>query len=47
MDADEPKWAGCIQDVYKPTYQGFELYVKYQIYPKTKGSLFVVSFKEQ
>ena len=47
MDAEEPKWKGCRQDVYKPTFQGYPLYVKYQIYPLNKGLLFVVSFKEQ
>lgn len=46
MDAEEPKWQGCRQDVYKPCFGGFDLYVKYQWFPK-KGSLFVVSFKEQ
>lgn len=47
MNAEEPKWAGCRQDVYKPEYGGFSLYVKFQIYPIVKGQLFVVSFKEQ
>jgi hypothetical protein len=47
MDADEPKWKGAIQDVYKPVFQGFPLYVKFQVWPLDSNQLFVVSFKEQ
>ena len=47
MDADEPKWAGAIQDVYKPVFGGMPLYVKFQIWPLKKNLLYVISFKEQ
>ncbi|NUR35291.1 MAG: hypothetical protein HOQ11_08415 [Gemmatimonadaceae bacterium] len=47
MDAEEPKWKGAIQDVYKPTFQGFPLYVKFQVWPLQSRFLLVVSFKEQ
>jgi MqsR (Motility quorum-sensing regulator) toxin of toxin-antitoxin system len=47
MDAEEPQWAGCRQDVYKPTFDGFALYVKFQKWPLDKDLLYVVSFKEQ
>jgi hypothetical protein len=46
MDAEEPKWAGCRQDVYATFFGGFDLYVKFQIWPLAKELLFVVSFKE-
>ena len=29
MLATNPKWAGCWQDVYKPTFVGIALYVKW------------------
>lgn len=45
MDADIPKWKGCRQDVYKPTYCGHELYVKLQYWPAKR--LYVVSFKRK
>ena len=32
MPSRVPKWAGCWQDVYKPTYWGVELYVKIQLF---------------
>ena len=47
MDAEEEKWRGAIQDVYKPTYAGLELYVKFQEWPLKSEQIFVVSFKEQ
>ena len=45
MDSENPKWAGCRQDVYKPTYCGQELYVKVQYWPAKR--LYVVSFKRK
>lgn len=47
MDAEEPKWSGCRQDVYKVTFGGFELYLKFQEFPLGKNQIFVVSFKER
>ena len=47
MDAEEPQWHGCRQDVYKPLFEGMELYLKFQVWPQSKGFIFVVSFKEQ
>lgn len=47
MDAEEPKWAGAVQDVYKPVVGGVALYVKFQVWPLSKELIFVVSFKEQ
>ncbi len=45
MPARVPKWAGCWQDVYKPTYRGIQLYVKLQLFPQ--GRVHVVSFKRK
>ena len=45
MPSRVPKWAGCWQDVYKPTYCGGELYVKIQLYPGQR--VYVVSFKRK
>lgn len=45
MDAENPRWEGCRQDVYKPTYCGHELYVKLQYWPQKR--LYVVSFKRK
>jgi hypothetical protein len=47
MDAEEPKWAGCRQDVYRPELQATRLYVKLQLWPIEKGFIYVVSFKER
>lgn len=47
MDAEEPKWKGAVQDVYKPSYMGLDLYVKFQEWPLRSEQIFVVSFKEQ
>lgn len=45
MDAENPVWKNCRQDVYRPTYCGIELYVKLQYWPQKR--LFVVSFKRK
>lgn len=45
MDAENPKWKGCRQDVYKPRYCGQEIYVKLQYWPAKR--LYVVSFKRK
>lgn len=47
MDAEEPEWKGCRQDVYKPLFEGIEVYVKFQQWPLKKKTIHVVSFKEQ
>lgn len=46
MDAKNPAWAGCRQDVYKTQHLGKEVYVKFQYWPSKTKRLFVVSFKE-
>src|SRR5215212_5300572 len=45
MDADNPRWIGCRQDVYKPTYGGIQIYVKIQYWPANR--LYIVSFKRK
>ena len=45
MPAHVPKWVGCWQDVYKPTYLGLELYVKLQLFPGPR--VYIVSFKRK
>lgn len=47
MDAEEPRWKGAIQDVYRTRFGGLELYVKFQIWPLDKRNIYVVSFKEK
>lgn len=47
MDAEEPKWAGCRQDVYRPELEAVSLYVKLQVWPIDKGFIYIVSFKER
>ncbi len=47
MDAENPRWHDCRQDVYKPTYNGIELYVKLQYWPHKTKRLYVVSFKRK
>ena len=45
MDAGTRLWAGCRQDVYKPTYNRIQLYVKLQYWPEKR--LYIVSFKRK
>jgi len=45
MPARNPKWSGCWQDVYKPTFNGEHLYVKMQLFPGQR--VFIVSFKDK
>ena len=47
MDATNQLWKGCRQDVYKPTYNGVQLYVKFQFWPADSKRLYVASFKEK
>lgn len=47
MDAEEPQWANCRQDVYRPEFAGQRLYVKLQVWPLDKGFIYIVSFKER
>lgn len=47
MDAVNPHWFGCRQDVYKTRYLGVEVYVKFQYWPQSAARLYVVSFKEK
>lgn len=45
MDAKNPRWAGCRQDVYKTLHLGKEVYVKFQYWPNKTKRLFIVSLK--
>lgn len=45
MPARNPKWSGCWQDVYKPTFNSQRLYVKMQLFPGQR--VFIVSFKDK
>ena len=45
MPALNPNWSGCWQDVYKPTFNETELYVKLQLFPGE--TVYVVSFKSR
>jgi len=45
MDAENPRWSGCRQDVYRPFHEGRELYVKFQLFPGQR--LHIVSFKRK
>lgn len=45
MDATFPKWAGCRQDVYTPSYNGVQVYLKFQLWPGKR--LHILSFKRK
>lgn len=45
MDAKNPRWSRCRQDVYKTHHLGQEIYVKFQYWPDKTKRLFIVSFK--
>jgi hypothetical protein len=45
MDAKNPVWAGCRQDVYKTRHLEKEIYVKFQYWPNKTERLFIISFK--
>lgn len=45
MPSHNPKWQDCWQDVYKPMFEGRELYVKLQLFPAPR--VYVVSFKDR
>jgi hypothetical protein len=45
MPALNPKWKDCWQDVYRPLYAGFQLYVKFQLFPNVR--VHIVSFKRK
>jgi hypothetical protein len=45
MDAVNPLWAGCRQDVYKTRHLGKAVYLKFQYWPDKTKKLFIVSFK--
>lgn len=47
MDADNPMWKGCRQDVYRPTCGEMPIYLKLQYWPVTTRRLYVASFKER
>jgi hypothetical protein len=43
MPADN--WPGCMQDVYRPTYKGIPIYLKFQLFPLETKRFHLVSFK--
>lgn len=47
MDARNPAWCGCRQDVYRPRFFGEWMYVKFQLFPVRAQRVHVVSFKRK
>lgn len=45
MPSTRPVWSDCVMDVYKPSFMGEDLYVKFQRWPQEK--VYVVSFKRK
>src|SRR4051794_38064199 len=45
MPAKRRPWLGCMQDVYRPTYLGIWLYLKFQLFPGKR--LHILSFKRK